>query len=234
MYRYSFRYIFLVSILVTIIHISDIRAEVSFNGNITGVSTYIWRGIRQNNSSALQATAALEASVFSGGLWVSNVDFGPDSPTLESDLFFEFHIPAGESVSAILGTTIYTYDFFKTFNDDARQAIEIYFKSTYQPFGLSVYYVPAQASTKKNLLASLYWFEFSAAIDAFGANFSSQFSFGTYSSRYLPEPQTKPVSLLVLSAAKPVYQSLTAGMMYSLGLSKGLSNLFWFYLSLDI
>jgi uncharacterized protein (TIGR02001 family) len=211
-----------------------LQAQLEFSGDVTSVSTYVWRGIKQYNGTALQGTASLSVSMFSFGFWISSVNFGPDGPSIESDPFFEIALPSGDDISTTIGTTIYTYDFFDTFNDDAKHEIEIYGKVGIGSFGAAVFFVPGQSSTKNNLNNSDYWVELSAQTSTVNADFSALLSFGTYSSKYLPEPQKAPVYHLVLSAGKPVMENVSAGMNLSLGLSKELSNLFWIHISVGI
>ncbi len=209
-------------------------AQLKFSGDVTAVSTFTWRGVKQFNGNALQGTANLSINVFSLGFWVSSVSFGSDGPSVESDLFFEIALPSGGEISSTIGATAFTYDLFDRFNDDAKQEIEIYGKVGIGSFAAAVFFVPSQPSTKNNLNHSDYWVELSTQANALNADFGAMLGFGTYSSKYLPEPQKEPVYHLVLSAAKPVMESLSAGMSLSLGLSKELSNLFWIYLSVGI
>ena len=220
--------------VLTFLLANILQAQLEFSGDVTGVSTYVWRGIKQYNGNAMQGTTNLSISMFSFGFWISSVNFGADGPSIESDPFFEIALPTGDKVSTTIGTTVYTYDFFDTFNDDAKHEIEIYGKVGIGSFGAAVYFVPGQSSTKNNLNDSDYWVELSAQTSAVNADFSAILGFGTYSSKYLPEPQKDPVYHLVLSASKPVMESLSAGMNLSLGLSKELSNLFWINFSVEI
>jgi uncharacterized protein (TIGR02001 family) len=220
--------------ILTFLLANILPAQLEFSGDVTGVSTYVWRGVKQYNGNAMQGTANLTVSMFSFGFWISSVNFGPDGPSIESDPFFEIALPTGDEFSTTIGTTIYTYDFFDTFNDDSKHEVEIYGKVGIGSFGASVFFVPSQSSTKNNLNDSDYWVELSAQANTVNADFSAILSFGTYSSKYIPEPQKDPVYHLVLSASKPLMENLSAGMNLSLGLSKELSNLFWIYISVGI
>jgi uncharacterized protein (TIGR02001 family) len=211
-----------------------LQAQLEFSGDVTTVSTYTWRGVKQFNGNALQGTANLSVSFLSFGFWVSSVNFGSDGPSVESDPFFEIALPSGGEVSSTIGATAFTYDLFDRFNDDSKQEIEIYSKVGIGSFAAAFFYVPSQPSTKNNLNHSNYWVELLVQTSAVNANFGAMLGFGTYSSKYLPEPQKDPVYHLLLSASKPVMESLSAGMNLSLGLSKELTNLFWIYLSVRI
>ena len=41
---------------------ATVQADVSFSGYLSGVSTYVWRGIKANNGPALQTDAAFSLS----------------------------------------------------------------------------------------------------------------------------------------------------------------------------
>ena len=68
-------------ILLTILTMAfalPLNAAGEFAGNLTGVSTYVWRGVKANNGPALQSDAAFTYGIVTLGFWGSSVNFGDD------------------------------------------------------------------------------------------------------------------------------------------------------------
>ena len=86
--------------LIIILAVSLPAQEVQFSGDISTVSTYVWRGIKANNGPALQGTALFTYSFFTLGLWCSSVNFGDDKE-VETDLYAEIVLPTGNIVNII-------------------------------------------------------------------------------------------------------------------------------------
>lgn len=206
--------------------------DLEFSGDNDLVSTYIWRGVQQYNGFALQGTASGSYDFLSFGVWYSTVNFGEDSPLLETDPFIEVSLPTG-SLETALGATIYTYDLFSTFNDTADYEYEFYGSLSYDAFELLAFYVPGQYSTKGDLQDASYWIELSAYVPAFGADWSGALAFGTYSSRFVPEPTKDAVGNFVLSGSKSVSELLTVGWNYSFALTSEMENYLWINLGIE-
>lgn len=202
------------------------RAQVSFSGDLTAVSTYVWRGLKANNGPALQSTAAFNYGIVSVGFWGSSIDFGDDLE-VETDVFAEAILPTGDLSSAI-GITAYMLDF-NSFNQYADAEMEMYASLGYGSFSLGVYYVPKQNSTKGDPSRSNYWLELSGETAILGANLSALLSYGTYSSRWMPDKATKdPVSFLTLTAGKSLSEQVNVFWSYTINLDSGFDNILYF------
>lgn len=204
-------------------------ASVKLSGNMVGVSTYIWRGVKQYNGPALQSTASLSHRSLSVGIWSSTVDFGQEV-LIETDPFAELTLSSGP-LSSALGVTIYTYDLFETFNQAAKTETEFYTKLGWGPIKFSGYVVPSQTSTKGQLNHVLYWTETSLGGTAGGINLSGMLCFGTYSSRALTTPVKEATSFAVFTVAKNIGQMLTAFWSCQRELDQDMDNYFLFGLS---
>ncbi len=217
-----------VSVILTgmvLLIVQALLAEKSFTGNVTGVSTYVYRGNKQNNGPALQMYAAFAAKSLSAGLWVSSVDFGGDTE-IETDPFVELSLSSGAVKSAI-GTIIYSYDMFEAFNAGADFEIELYGKVSFGALGLTGYFVPSQASTDYDANSSLYWIEGTTGIKKAGATWSVLAAYGTYSSRWWVPADKDPVGLLVFTAAKPVTEKFAVSWNYAISSKEAMGNNFW-------
>ena len=211
-------------LLYVLISINVIGSEVEFSGDVTGVSTYVWRGVKQYSGPAMQGTAGFSYGALSFGLWYSSVAFGDIE--IESDPYIEVSLPTG-SVSTSIGATIYTYDLFESFNDDADYEYEVFAKAGVGPVGLAAFFVPSQSSTENNLNESDYWIEASGETSFKGADLSVTLGYGTYSSKWLAEPKKDAVSSLVLSAGKSISENASVSWNYSLGLDDDMENILW-------
>jgi hypothetical protein len=202
-------------------------AAVHFSGYLSGVSTYVWRGIKANNGPALQTDAAFSYGVFTLGAWASSVNFG-DDVEVETDLYADVNLPTGD-ISSSLGVNVFMFDF-RTFNRLADAEYELYAKIAYGFAGLNFYFLPSQNSTREDEVRSPYWLEFSADGSWMGAQLSATIAYGTYSSRWIPEGPTKdPVSLLLLTVSKHVNEEISVFWTSSLDLfNSGFENIFYF------
>jgi len=221
----NFRLIIIISIYI-FLSAFPLFAQIEFSGNLAGVSTYVWRGIKANNGPALQSGAALTYRSVTLGFWGSSIDFRDDLE-VETDLYAEVALPTGDLAIA-LGATVYTLDF-RTFNETADAELELYGKVGYGPVGLAAYYVPEQNSTKSDQNHSNYWLELSGEANLVGADVSAVLAYGTYSSRWMPDGDKKDtVALLVLTAGKTVTNQIAVFWTYSLDLGSGFDNIFYF------
>jgi uncharacterized protein (TIGR02001 family) len=202
--------------------------DIAFSGDVTGVSTYVWRGVKQNNGPALQSTADFAYGALSAGLWMSSVDFG-DTET-ETDPYVSLNLPTG-AIETSVGVTIYSYDLFSSFNSDADAEYELFANVGTGALSVSGYFVPDQSSTKSNLNDSQYWLEISIDKTMAGADLNATLGYGTYSSKFLTEPNgtelKDPVTHLVLTAAKTVSESMSVNWNYSIGFDEAMENIFW-------
>jgi len=95
--------------------ISTAAAEVTFSGNVTLTSDYMYRGISQtDNGPAIQGGFDLEhSSGFYAGIWASNLDFSTDTTNDNSDIEIDYYAGvAGEFSNKIgwdVGVLYYSY-----------------------------------------------------------------------------------------------------------------------------
>ncbi len=201
-------------------------AQIEFSGNVTGVSTYVWRGVKANNGPAMQGTGTITYKSFSLGLWSSSVNFGDDVES-ETDPFIEITLPTGD-ISTSIGATVYMYDFNK-FNDNADFELELYGTLDYKSLGLSLFYVPEQKSTEGDANRSNYWIDISVSSPSLKiVDLSAVVGFGTYSSRWIPAgPKKDPVCLLLLRVGKSVTENFAVDWYYSIDINSGFENIYY-------
>lgn len=222
---------FLKTFVVSMILFSSSFAEIGFSGDVTGVSSYVWRGVKQFNGVAMQGTVAGGNDLITVGVWYSSVDFGPETPEMEIDPFISVDFSFGD-LAASVGATAYTYDL-ETFNDDADFEFELFGSLGLGMFGVSAFYVPNQSSLENDIVDSAYWVEASATTAVKSIDLGATFGYGTYSSRWLATPKSDAVSNLVLSAGKAFTESASISWNYSIGLDSDLDDLFWLTTSLS-
>ncbi len=217
-YMFLFIYLFLLH--------NSLMAQVGFSGDLTAVSTYVWRGVKINSGPALQSSAAGSYGVVTLGFWGSSINVGDDLE-VETDLYAEVALPTGDLYSS-LGATVYMLDF-RTFNSTADAELELYATAGYGALGITAYYVPKQNSTKDDLNRSVYWLEISGATHLAGADLSAMIGYGTYSSRWIPSGAKKDaVALLLLTAGTAISEATSVFWSYSLDLGTGFENIFYF------
>jgi uncharacterized protein (TIGR02001 family) len=204
-----------------------LQAAVEFAGNLSGVSTYVWRGIKANNGPALQSDASMSYGIVTLGFWGSSIDFG-DNLELETDPYGSVVLTDGDFSSSV-GFTVYMFDF-SSFNDRADAELELNAMLGYGPVGLNIFYLPSQNSTKGDLVESLYWLELSSGGTLVGADLSAAITYGTYSSRWMPEgPKKDPAGLLLLTAGKSINDEFAVFWTYSLDVfGSGFENILYF------
>jgi len=205
---------------------SSLMAEVDFSGDISAVSTYVWRGIKINSGPALQSTAEGSYGILTFGFWGSSISVG-DNTEVETDLYASVALPTGD-LSSSLGATVYMLDF-RQFNSTADAELEIFANLGYSAFGLNIFYIPEQNSIKNDLNSSLYWTELSGTAPLLGTDLSAQIGYGTYSSRWMPDGPTKdPVALMVISASKSLTDQASVMWAYSFNIDGGFERIFYF------
>jgi len=217
------KFILLISILV-VLHTSLI-AQVEFSGDISGVSTYVWRGVKRNSGAAIQSTAEGSYGIVTSGFWGSSIRVG-DNTEVETDLYASVALPTGD-LSTSLGAQVYMFDF-RQFNSAADAELELFANLGYSVFGLNIYYVPEQNSTDIYQNKSNYWLELGGTGQVAGADLSAQIGYGTYSSRWVSSPTEDPVSLLLLTAATSVTDDTSIFWSYSHNIEGGIENIFYF------
>jgi hypothetical protein len=203
-------------------------AEVGFSGDMSAVTTYVWRGIKLNTGPALQGTAEGNFGILTFGFWGSSLNIINDQETeLETDFYASVALPTGD-LSASLGAMVYMLDF-SHFGPNADAELEFFTNLGYSALALNIFYIPNQNSIKDNENSSLYWLELAGTVNIIGADLSAQVGYGTYSSRWMSEGPTKdPVALLLLTAAKSVNDEISMFWSYSFDLEGGFENIFYF------
>lgn len=227
MKRNAINFIIVGLALLTLLSVSPLAAQVEFSGDATFVSTYVWRGVKQNNGPAMQGTAGFGYGAVSLGVWMSSIDFGTDNE-VETDPFVEVSLPTGP-LSSSIGATIYSYDALQYFNDQADYEYEIFGKVGYGPLGVAVFFVPSQSSTDSTLNDSDYWVEVSGETAFMGADLSATFGYGTYSSKFLGIKDA--VSCLALTAGKSVSDDVAVSWTYSIGFDDTMEDMIWMGIS---
>jgi uncharacterized protein (TIGR02001 family) len=219
----------LLVIVTSVFVFSDGSAQgLSLSGDVSVVSTYVWRGVRQFNGSAVQGTVGASFNALSFGVWASNVNFGDDT-LIETDPFVEIALPTGD-LSSALGLVYYSYDF-TSYNDQADGEIELYGTLGYGPAGLGVFYVPSQGSTEGDVNDSFYWITAGVAFPVSASEFSVGYEFGTYSSRFLPEPTEDAMGVFVLGWTRPVTETVSISWNYVIPSESQIDNSLWIGLS---
>jgi uncharacterized protein (TIGR02001 family) len=217
---------YILKILLLFILYGILPAQESFTGNLSLVSTYVWRGIKVNSGPALQGSAAGNFGILTVGFWGSSIDIDTDQE-IETDLSADLALPTGD-LSTTFGATVYMFDF-RSFNATADAEVELHLLTKYGAFGLSAYYVPRQNSTKNDLNRSVYDLEFSGTLQLGHADLSALVGYGTYSSRWMPDGATKdPVALFLLTAGTSVTDAVSVSANYSIDLGSGFENIFYF------
>jgi hypothetical protein len=163
------------------------------------------------------------------GVWSSSVDFGGDI-MIESDPYVEVALISGKT-NAVVGSTIYTYDMFETFNANAKYEIEFYAKLGYGPVKFAGYLIPGQTSTEGQLTSTLFWTETSAGYTAGSVVLSAMLAYGTYSSRSLVVPKKEATSFLAFTLAKNINPATSAFWSYQREIDKDMENHFYCGLS---
>ena len=204
---------FRVLCLLFVVLLAGSLAAAEFSGDVTGVSTYVWRGVKQFNGVAMQGTASLTTGPVTVGLWTSTMG-GPVE--VETDPFVEIGLPTGD-LSTAIGATLYSYDFFA---ESEYNVYEMYGGLGYGPVGVTLFYTPEQ----ENMDESVYWLEFSGGTALLGADVSATLGYGTYSSS-----TDGAVTTLLLSAGKSITDNIAVSWNYSIGLSDddNLENIFF-------
>lgn len=189
--------------------------DLSFSGDVTLVSNYVWRGVLADGA-AFQGTASGAYKCLSFGVWYSSV-----GSSLETDPYVEIALPTG-SVETAIGAVAYSYDM-KEFAPGITAEYELYATAGYNCLGLSGYFIPSQKSTEGGINESLYYVEASISKSLLGADWSLAYGLGTYSVRDLEDP----TSLLSISASKSISDAISVSYNYSLGIDDELDDVVW-------
>ena len=200
-------------ILLLLAVLAGSAVAVEFSGDVTGVSTYVWRGVKQFDGVAMQGTASLTSGPVTVGFWSSTMH-GPME--VETDPFVEVGLPTGD-ISTAVGATLYSYDFFAK---SEYNVYEVYGGLGYGPAGVTFFYTPEQ----ENMDESVYWLQVSGGTELLGADVGATLGYGTYSSS-----TDDAVTTLTLSAGKSVSDNVAVSWNYSIGISDddNLENIFF-------
>lgn len=208
----------LVFTLVLMFAIGGTAAELSFSGDASLVSTYVWRGVTQFNGAAMQGTAEVGYGALAIGYWISTMG-GPMAA--ETDPYIGLTLPTGP-IETSVGATVYSYDFFAK---KGYTVYEVFASAGFGPLGVSLYYTPTQDDP--GVTDALYWVEVSAGSSVMGADVSATLSFGNYSALSTDES----ASNLLLSASKAVSEAIAVSWNWNIALTDGPGNAFFMGLS---
>ena len=221
--------VLILSALLIIIN-SGFADSLAVFGDMTLVSTYVWRGIKQYDGVAMQGTVEGAYKCVSAGVWFSTVNFGEGSPVMESDPYIVVNLPTGTMETSV-GMNAYMYDFTRfgvdTSGKDILMEYELCASITYNMFGISAYFVPGQKNTEGEDPESKYWLELSGETSLGSFNWSATLGYGTYSSRWLSTPKKDATGNLVISAAKNLSDDLSVNWNCSLGIDDDMDNYLW-------
>jgi len=204
----------LIILLLMLVAFSAVAGE--FSGDVTMVSTYMWRGVKQFDGVAMQGTAAYTVGAFTAGLWTSSMAGGI---AVETDPYVEAAFSAGD-VDLAVGGVIYSYDFFEM----PGSVYELYASAGLGAFSGAFYFTPSQ----ENLDDAVYWVDLSAGTTVSGFDLSAGLGLGTYSDwTYTDEAES--VMSLLLSAGKSLTDNLSVSWNYTYDLSDDddLGNVFF-------
>jgi len=204
----------LVLTLVLMFAIGGSAAELSFSGDASLVSTYVWRGVTQFNGAAMQGTAEIGYGALAVGYWISTMG-GPMA--VETDPYIGLTLPTGP-IETSVGATVYSYDFFAK---KGYTVYEVFASAGFGPFGVSFYYTPIQDGP--GVTDALYWIEASAGSSFMGADVSATLSFGNYSATAADERAGN----LLLSASKLLSESFAVSWNWNIALTDGPGNVFF-------
>jgi uncharacterized protein (TIGR02001 family) len=213
----------LLSLLLSVVAVK--AAEIGFSGDVTLVSTYVWRGIKQFDGAALQSTGAFSYGPLTVGLWMSS--FNGVVP-VETDPYVSVALPTGE-IETSLGAALFSYDFF---SKREYSVYELSASAAYGPFSGNFYFVPKQEFTKDNETVqlvpdALYWIELAAGTTFKGADLSATLSYGTYSAFFTTGGAEKTATNLLLSAGKDFTENIAVSWNWGIALDDYTDNIFF-------
>lgn len=189
--------------------------EIGFGGDVTVVSTYFWRGVKQFDGAALQSTAELSSGPLAVGYWVSSMSGGI---AVETDPYVSLRLPTG-SIESSIGATVYSYDFFAK---EEYTVYELFGSAGFGPLNATYYFTPEQ---QDGSVTSVYWFEVGVETTAFGADLGATLGAGSYSAFVSPEKAS--VSTLLLRASRSVSDEVTVAWNWVVGINSSTDNGFF-------
>lgn len=193
----------------------------SFQGNAAVTSSYVFRGIRQFKGAAYQGMMEGKLSRFTAGFWFSSVQFETDW-SHETDFYSKYNFKISRLEGAA-GVTVYAYDFYR-YNSTADREFEFFGNFTYGMLSLGVYVVPGQPSTRNDPAPNNYWMELAIARSFKSLDWIFGINRGTYSSRYLENPQKDAVGTLTISASRKISDSIALSWFASIPIQTRLTN----------
>jgi uncharacterized protein (TIGR02001 family) len=123
-------------LLASSVTMQTASADVSFSGNVTLATDYIFRGISQTDGPAIQGGFDLEhSSGFYAGIWASNLDFGDDAD-IEIDYYGGFGGAFNDKFGYDVGLLYYSYPSSDAASDGDYEFGEVYGSLAYD-FGVA-------------------------------------------------------------------------------------------------
>jgi len=201
-------------LLFLALSLSAQAADIGFAGDVTGVSTYVWRGVKQFDGASLQGTAEFSYGIVSVSYWIAGLNW--EEVPVETDYYIGVSLPTGP-VETSAGATLYSFDHFAK----AEYTVyEIYASLGLGPASLGFFYSPSQ----DNLDESVYWLELGGGTTFKGADLSATLGYGTYSN--FVNDSDDAVATLLLGAGKTM-GDFAVSWNWAVGLSEGMSNTFY-------
>lgn len=200
-------------------------AEIGFSGDVTVVSTYVFRGLKQFSGAALQGTGEFSYGPVTAGMWVSSFN---GSVPVETDPYLSVALPTGE-IETSIGVQLFSYDLF------SRREYSVYELTAtagYGPFSGAFFFTPKQdyqesGETVELVPDALYWVELGAGTAFMGADLSATLGYGTFSSFLSAGETDKATTTLLLSAGKSLSEKLSASWNWSIALDEYTDNVFF-------
>ena len=196
------------------------------SGYFSGVSSYVFRGIKVYDGVALQGSIDGYYKFLSIGVWYSTVNFGANSPTLEIDPYLGLNFRFSD-YSIALGITNYMYDLSNIY-DKGSYEYELFGKLSWQQLTVSAYYVPAQSSTRIYHLKSFYWIELGIEKAFLNINWKAQLSYGSYPIRTFSAVSRNATTQVLFSGDKTLNELVSVNWNYSQSIDSQSSDYFWF------
>jgi len=214
----------LILVLLVIVPVIE-SAEIGFSGDVTVVSTYVFRGLKQFDGAALQGTGDFSYGPVNVGFWVSSFN---NALSVETDPYISVTLPTGDLETSV-GAYLFSYDFF---SKREYSIYEFFATAGYGALSGSFYFTPKQDykegdETVQLVSDALYWVELSAGTTFKGADLSATIGYGTFSAFFTTGDAEKAAANLLLSAGKNLSENLSVSWNWGIALDDYTDNIFF-------
>ncbi len=196
------------------------------SGTFSGVSTYVFRGIKVYDGVALQGSFDTVYNILAFGVWYSTVDFGKNGPRLEIDPYLSINFNFSHFLFST-GLTNYMYDTSVLSNDSSYE-YELFAKIVFKDFKIASYYVPNQPATQIYISKSYYWLEIAYEREFFNMIWSAQLAYGSYPLRFSKAFNKSATGQILFTGVKPLNDFIALNWNYSHSIDLYSSDYFWF------